>query len=602
MTVTLQLRTRLGIAGTLLIGTTLATGVWSVTSFRNVSRVVDETVTDDERATDATAKLAGGLEREDDAMLLALSDSPRGKAELVRERASVERALVHLANSLHAPDERRIATQLRSDIDIYRHAGDRLVESASSADARMRYHEQVNPLLRRAVATTNQLRDQHFRSSLLVAEWARDRSTQSMLIVGAISVAALILLIAIVLHLARVVMLPLRETTRAVEGIRRGDFTQRVRVRRDDELGRLGGGLNRMADELQEFRRANIGEVIKAKETLEATLEALPDAVIVIDRDRNVSSTNPRAVDALGSVHGRGLDDLPVPLVTRDSVDAVLRSSAAPDPRVDLARAIELEIAGRPRKLLPRVVPIEGSRGAVLVLSDVTELVRLDEMRLELVAVASHELRTPLTTMRMTLLMMKERAAAYEPRDREIVETAVLGVEQLSTLVDEFLDLTQIEAGQLRLEWSRVSLAELVEHCARGVEASQIHVEVHTEGAVESIAGDRKRLGMAVSNVLSNAIKYTPAGGRIEVRATLGARATIEVIDSGPGVPAEFRERIFDRFFRVEHVRGGEVRPAGVGIGLYIARQVIAAHGGTIQCDAAPNGGARFAISIPLER
>jgi len=241
--------------------------------------------------------------------------------------------------------------------------------------------------------------------------------------------------------------------------------------------------------------------------------------------------------------------------------------------------------------------------------SDVTELVRLDEMRLELVAVASHELRTPLTTMRMTLLMLQERASRYDPRDRELVATAMVGVEQLSALVNEFLDLTQIEAGQLRLQWGRIPLGEIIAQAAHAIaaECEQRRIALvveHASDPVATIAGDRARLATVLSNLMTNAVKYTPAGGRIILRGETDAGrnlVSIEVDDTGPGVPPEYRERVFERFFRVEHVRGSHLPSVGVGIGLYIARQVIEAHRGSIRCDASPLGGARFRVTIPAD-
>jgi NtrC-family two-component system sensor histidine kinase KinB len=346
--------------------------------------------------------------------------------------------------------------------------------------------------------------------------------------------------------------------------------------------------------------------VIAAKETLEATLEALPDAVLVIDGERKVTAANPRAVIALGPSREQTLDELAVAEPTRSAVEDVLHSGAAPDATVDLAKAVELVVGGAKRRLLPRVVPIAGRRGVVLVLSDVTELARLDDMRLELVAVASHELRTPLTTMRMTLSMLQEHAATYAERDRDLVATAMVGVEQLSVLVDEFLDLTRIEAGQLRLQWARVSLRDLVDRTARSFaqacEQARVTLEIEHGEPPPSIAADHARLAMVVSNLVSNALKYTQDGDRIVVRTGVaGDGATIEVSDSGPGVPAEYRDRVFERFFRVEHASGNGLGSAGAGIGLYIARQVIELHGGTIRCDASPLGGARFTVEIPVE-
>jgi NtrC-family two-component system sensor histidine kinase KinB len=390
----------------------------------------------------------------------------------------------------------------------------------------------------------------------------------------------------VVIHFARVVVAPIVEMTRVVQAIRRGDFSQRVTSSRDDETGRLSTGLSRMADELEEFRRTNIGEVIHAKETLEATLGAFPDAVLVIDEARNVSAANPRAQAVL-----------PLPEGTLEAGKSSLET-------VDLTKTIEVTLSGQPRRLLPRMVPIADGRGAVLVLSDVTELARLDERRLELVAVASHELRTPLTTMRMTLSMLHEHAVQYNARDRELISTAMLGVEQLAALVDEFLDLTRIEAGQLRLHWTHVLARDLVSSTVKtatpAADQANVTLEVeHDPSTPGEVPGDPARMAMVVSNLLTNAIKYTPAGGRVLIRTSgTPGELTIEVSDTGPGIPAELRERVFERFFRVEHSQKSAPPSAGVGIGLYIARQVIELHGGTIRCDTGPLGGARVTVTI----
>lgn len=506
--------TRLAIAGALLIVTTVVTGVWSITAFRRVSQVVGDTVHQNELVTDATTKLTGALEREDDALLLVLRGSQAGQIELARQRGEVAVNLARISDP-----------ELHVAISQYEAAVSALVASVEAADTRERYHDAINPLLLHAVARANALRDAHFASSQHIAEWAGAQSSRSMQTIAAISVIALLLLVLVVVQLARAVIL---------------------------------------------------------QQTLEATLAAFPDAVMVVDEKHNVSAANPKALQAL-----------PLP-----NVEAALEVGASTV--VDLAKTIELELDGQKRRLLPRAAPIADGRGVVLVLSDVTEIAKLDEMRLELVAVASHELRTPLTTMRMTLTMLHERAAQYQPHDREVIETAMLGVEQLAVLVDEFLDLTRIEAGQLRLTWTHIKLGDLLARVVKTTEpsAEQAGVTLTYESADIELSADQGRLMMVVSNLLSNAVKYTPSGGRIEMRATADdSTVTITVDDSGPGIPEEFRERVFERFFRVD------TAPAsGVGIGLYIARQVIEAHGGTVRCGVSPLGGARFTVTLPTEK
>ena len=234
-------------------------------------------------------------------------------------------------------------------------------------------------------------------------------------------------------------------------------------------------------------------------------------------------------------------------------------------------------------------------------------------MRVELVAVASHELRTPITTMRVTLSLLSEAAAQFTARQREMLETAVLGCEQLAATVDTFLDLTRIETGELTLALDKLDVgkltADVVQVFAPRCEAAGISLRFTVEPRTSPIRGDAVRLKVVLSNLLTNSLKYTPGGGEIAIDvvsatwqgparpsaprdapAEMANRAgvRITVSDTGSGIPAEYRELVFEKFFRVEHAlpRGEEKGARGAGIGLYLSRRVIEAHGGTIQCDA----------------
>jgi len=618
----LGLRTRFLLSGAALVLTTVASGVWSALAFARFSQVVGDTLRASEQTTEATASVAGALEREDDALLLWLSGDTRAEAHLAVERASVEASFARLDALLVTPPEHAAAAALRDHIDAYQAAGDQLIAVARQPEALDGYHRGVNPLLRRAVGDAERIRDQHFRSTHEAAAWARDEARRATGIVAGISLGALLLSVIVSFRLARRIVWPLRILTASVDAVRRDDFERRVTPSSDDELGRLAEGFNRMAEHLAEFRRANIGEVLRAKETLEATLAALPDAVVLVDPDGMVSAANEIAGRVLGSAPGARpavarIAELPLPAGAIEALHEALQGHRSADLTLRLERAIAVTLDGKERKLLPRVVPVPGfaagRHGAVLVLYDVTELVRLDEMRVELVAVASHELRTPLTTMRMTLLMLQEGAGGLTARQQDLLTTALLGVEQLSTTVDEFLDLTRIEAGQLRLAWDRVDLAALVGQAARAAgprcEEGAVELEVRVEeGIPASVWGDAARLQVVIANILTNALKYTPRGGVVTVRVTSGGPVSgpavhIAVTDTGPGVPPEYRERIFEKFFRVEHHRGGDDGVRGSGIGLYVSKQIVEAHGGRITCGAGAEGrGTTIDVALPTDR
>lgn len=372
--------------------------------------------------------------------------------------------------------------------------------------------------------------------------------------------------------------------------------------------------------DLEELRAAlqsrDFHGLLQAKETLEATLAALPDMVLVVDSDARVVAANARGETLLGARPAIALDALQLPEVLKDAIRACLHGRRMDAAEVSLGHAVDVALPGGTRWLLPRVSPIRGPGdeigGAVLVLSDVTELTRLDALRLELVAIASHELRTPLTTLRMTLLLLQEGAARLGEREREILGTALGGVDQLAGTVDEFLDLTRIESGQLKLNRELVPVRPFLERSAEGIRTTCAEASVKLllemdESAPATVDADAPRLEAVLRNLLANAVKYTPPGGEVRLSAcgVAGSGALeIRVTDTGPGVPAEYCERIFEKFFQVENMEDApKLRARGSGIGLYLARQVVSAHGGELVCSSGPaNRGARFTLRLPSSR
>lgn len=602
------LRLRFMAVSAILVATTIGAAGWSALSFARFASVIGFTVADAETTTNATTGFTSALEREDDALLLALSDPASGKRELGASRATTDTALGKLDALLDTPEERVVAAGLARDLRLYRAAVDGVVGSGGAAEGVARYHREVNPLLRSVVAHASEIRDRHFVDTQAVAVRARDDAKRSTLIVSFIALSALVLSGAGVFYLGRVVIWPLRELGRSVGAIRRGDFDARAPVHAEDELGTLAEDVNRMAEELADFKRTNIREVMRAKRTLEATLEALPDAVLVIDADRKVTMQNAAASALVGSVaRPRDLAELPLPQVTLATVDDALVGQAAPRAGLDLRETVKLET----RDLLPRVLTVragaDAEARAVLVLYDVTDFVRLDERRVELVAVASHELRTPLTTLHMALSLLGENAEQRDARDQALLATAFAGVDQLARTVDEFLDLTRIEAGQLRLSWDSVDVGALALTAAALVRprCEELGTRLDVEVPAVTVAGDRTRLSAVLQNLLANAVRYAE-GGTIRVRGrAAGDHVEIDVVDSGIGIPEEFRERIFEKFFRVEEhaasVPREERGDRGSGIGLYLVRQIVEAHHGMVTCLRGDDGvGTTMRVRLPL--
>jgi NtrC-family two-component system sensor histidine kinase KinB len=382
-----SLQTRFLLAGCLLVLTTVAGGVWSVIMFARLSGVVGESLRASHETIDLTARLADALEREDDALLLALNGKVRNaRSEVAQHRQDFDDAYARLLYLLRDPEEQDAGRALREHADAYRLAGSALLASAGKPGADETYHQEVNPALRKAVADCGRIRELNFQSMQQVGVEASSETRRSMGIVAGIALVALGLSTLVMVRLAHGILGPVHELTRSVEAIRRDDFKCRVRVDSEDELGQLAQGFNRMAETLGDYRESSLGELLLAKATLEATLAALPDAVIVVDPDGLVVSKNPLAVQILRAIGGKESDrveDLPLPPPVLRDVKNTLRDGRAGGARPDLSQALSVSLGGQPLKMLVTVVPIPEylprRAGAAIVLEDVTEYARLKE-------------------------------------------------------------------------------------------------------------------------------------------------------------------------------------------------------------------------------
>ena len=226
----------------------------------------------------------------------------------------------------------------------------------------------------------------------------------------------------------------------------------------------------------------------------------------------------------------------------------------------------------------------------------------LDRMKDEFVALVSHELRTPLTSIRGYLELLLEDAERFDQTHTDWLSVIDRNSERLLCLVEDLLLKAQVNAGKVALTVKEIDIAAIVEHSvetgapvatARGIAL------VSAARPVPPVAADPVRLGQVIDNLISNALKFTPAGGRVEVRASeRNGRARIEIADTGMGISPAEQERLFERFYRTAQAQTDAV--PGVGLGLSIAKAIVEAHGGTISCESVEGAGTTFAIELPL--
>ena len=239
--------------------------------------------------------------------------------------------------------------------------------------------------------------------------------------------------------------------------------------------------------------------------------------------------------------------------------------------------------------------------GAVAVLEDITHLRELDRLKTEFIGVASHELRTPVTSLLLSVQLLEEGAVGELTRQqKEVVAAQREDLERLQRMMLDLLEITRLEAGITPPRFEIVAPRELVEAAVQSV-ASQaaakgVALSSHVQEALPSVRADRGQIVRVLVNLVNNAVRHTPRGGRVTVEAHLeGEWIAFQVQDTGVGIPKEYLKRIFERFVQVPGATRG-----GSGLGLSIAQTIVQAHGGTIKAESEPGKGSTFTCTLPI--
>lgn len=397
---------------------------------------------------------------------------------------------------------------------------------------------------------------------------------------------------------ARALAAPVLELARAARRIAAGDLAARAAVRSNDEIGQLGDSFNAMAEEL----RQKLVAVREEHNKIEAIISSMSDAVVAVDHRGAILLLNRAAEELLGlspEARGRRLGDVagdhPCWRGIRTAADSGkdVVEEFSPSPVGD--RILDLHAT-------PLRGPAGEVAGAVAVVRDVTDLRRADRLRRELTANVSHELRTPLTSIKGFAETLLGGAMSDETACRRFLTIIDSEAGRLMKLVDDLMDLSRLESRVVSFEPTEVRLDELVTEALTRMrpqaEAQRIQLRTAATEAVTVLA-DRDRILQVITNLLDNAIKFTPDGGEVEASVwRTGAEGLVSVTDTGRGIPADDLLRIFDRFYRVDRSRSREA--GGTGLGLAIAKHIVEAHGGRITVASRINSGSTFTFTLPI--
>jgi two-component system, NtrC family, sensor histidine kinase KinB len=528
----------------------------------------------------------------------ALPESESGRKRFESEMRVQE-------GNITEPGERESTGRLRARWSEYQAAFDRFLQLTDPAAVSAAYFDELQPSMRRVKAAAGEIlatnEDAMVRKSEAAQRTARRLDTVIIASAVLLLLAGLLASVVITTRLLR----PFAVLGQAVRRLGQGDPQARARIAGSDEVATLAAEFNTMADRLEQYRKSSLGDLLQAQQAAQAAIDSLPDPVVILTGSGGVLAVN----DAAEKVLKIGADsrfhaaEAPVAAAVERIRAHVAGGRGAYVPR-GFDDAIRILGPDGERHFLPRATPLYGEAGEIagvtLVFEDVTRLLRIDQLKSDMVATVAHEFRTPLTSLRMAIHLLAEGVVGpLTEKQADLLFAAREDAERLLGIVDELLDLSRIQAGRLELNRRSLPLESLVgstvdAHRAQAAERKvQIEVAIPPDAGELSVDGDR--LILVFDNLLANALRFSPEGGRVVVRVLPRAGAVrFEVSDAGPGVAPEIRDAVFQKFFRAPGAP-----PGGAGLGLFIAREIVAAHGGAIGVESEPGRGATFWFEIP---
>ena len=391
---------------------------------------------------------------------------------------------------------------------------------------------------------------------------------------------------------------PVKRLTQWANASVQGDLTRQASDSSLQEIQELGESLNVMMQAI----RARIDELTTERNQATAILESMAEGVLALDSRGHILAMNPSARILCGIVQERATNQSVFEVLRHQEAHALIQSVLKTRERV--TRDIAL-FQPKERVLRFHGVPCQGSETlgpcAIIVIQDVTESNRYEQLRKEFVANVSHELKSPLTSIRSLTETLLEGALDDATNNRRFVQLIDEDAARLSRLIDDLLALSQIESQAVPLRLSVVELQPLIESVTAALQLPLRQRKIGLSLALPAglaVRADPDRLRQVLFNLMDNAIKYNADGGKVTVSAVAhGTVVEVAVTDTGLGIPEQDLMRVFERFYRVDKARSR--RLGGTGLGLAIVKHIVEAHGGSVSVTSHLEQGSRFSFTIP---
>ena len=578
-------------------------GMMSVQTVTQSSSAMERIFRENYDSVAACLKMKGALDRLDRIAEFSLWGIPEGTPrETGSSMDEFEKNLKFQQGNVTVPGEQELTDRLTEFWKKYRKEYENFFQSQIPDDARKELYR--NHLLHRSrevQETAQRIVDINLDNMVSADGQARQRADETTRRMIGLVVSGVLFTIILIGVIGPSVVKPITRLTRSVREIQQGNLDLVVSVHSRDEVGELAGAFNEMAASLREFRRIGRARLLRTQRATQLALDTLSDAVAICNPAGEIELSNATAQRLFNLKPESAVDACGNEKITE--LFGRVREDLRPIQPRGYEGAIQVFQNGEERFYIPRAVPIfdddKRLAGITLVLSDVSNIRRSDEMKSGLISTVSHELKTPLTSIRLAAhVLLSEKVGPLTAKQTEILAAARDDSDRLYRIIENLLDIGKMEAGRFEVELSTVQTEQMILQAVEAVRSTYVDrgvaLMMEVPGNISPVLADAMRLEIVFSNLLNNSLKHTPPGGQVTVSArNEGPMVRFCVEDTGAGIPGEYLPHVFEKFFRVPGRPQSES-----GLGLAIVKEIIEAHGGKIVVESEPGKTTRFLFTL----
>jgi len=586
--------------------------VWAFINLWDLGQASDAILKENYKSILAAENMVYAIERQDSAILLVFAGyEEQGWKQFRENESEFFQWLARAKDNITIEGEETIVKNIETGYSSYlQHVVElKSISIGSPRKTATIYHEAILPAFLSVRDTCIRLREINQQNMFKVSDRARYIAKRAIWSMATIGIVAVGIGIGFSLLLSNLLTKPVRQMVEATQKIAEGNYDIQISAHSSDELGHLAEEFNSMTQKLKGFHDLNIEQIIAEKQRSEAVIRSIDDGIILVDAEFKVTGMNPMSRRILDIPSDGPQNRHFLEVVKSEPLFHYIQQSmesGKPPSIEEKENVFTVERNGTRYHYQFSITPVRGKKGVligvVLLLRDVTRLTELDRLKNEFVMTVSHELRTPLTSIGMSIdLLLESTIQKLNEKEQQLLSAAHEDLQRLKVFVNNLLDLSKIEAGKMEMEYASIPVRLLFEKVVTvfktQAEEKAVVFSYHVPEALPNVKADDNKITWVLTNLISNALRYTPGGGHIKFFAeSFGPYVQISVSDDGPGIPYEYQSKIFDKFVQVKSDRA----VGGSGLGLAICKEIVRAHGGTIWLDSVPGAGSTFTFTLPV--